>query len=156
MTLVSFPDALQAQEFGIVATKNMKKGTVLFEEKPFISVHAPGQQRCDFCNKQQTNSNKFYCPKTNCTEIFCDHDCFDKAWNLYHRAICGKKLDSLYEIVNEETKSSGSSLLIVFKIFAIAKQRGICPLDIGDQTPFSLPTFNCMVPVRPYRYRILF
>ncbi|GBC04744.1 hypothetical protein RclHR1_05840005 [Rhizophagus clarus] len=131
VSLVSFPGVSQTQEFGIVATKNIKRGTILLDEKPFISVRAPGQLRCDFCNKS-TSSKRFSCPKADCSEIFCSHDCFDKAWELYHRAICGKNLDSLYEIVNKESKSSGNSLLLVFKIFAIAKQRNICPLDIEE------------------------
>jgi hypothetical protein len=131
VSLVSFPGVSQAQEFGIIATKNIKKGTVLLDEKPLISVHAPGQLQCDFCNKL-ISSNRFSCPKANCSEIFCSRDCFDKAWKLYHRAICGKKFDLLYEIVNKETKFSANSLLIVLKIFAIAKQRDICPLDIEE------------------------
>ncbi|RHZ78704.1 hypothetical protein Glove_157g84 [Diversispora epigaea] len=131
VSLVSFPDASQEHEFGIVATKDIKKGTILLDEKPFISVHAPGQQQCDFCNKP-ISSKKFSCPKSNCSEIFCNRDCFDKAWEFYHRAICGKNLDSLYEIVNKDSKFSGSSLLFVLKIFAIAKQRDICPLDIEE------------------------
>ncbi|CAJ0755446.1 10848_t:CDS:2 [Entrophospora sp. SA101] len=131
VSLVSFPNASQAHEFGIVATKDIKKGTILLEEKPLISVHAPGQQRCDFCNKQ-AGSKRFLCPKANCSEIFCNNDCFDNAWELYHRAICGKNLDLLYEIVKKESPFSGSSLLIVLKIFAIAKQRDICPLDIEE------------------------
>lgn len=131
MSLVSFPGASQQQEFGIIATKNIKKGTILLDEKPLISVHAPGQSLCDFCNKS-TSSKSFSCPKANCSEIFCSDDCFDKAWKLYHRAICGKNLDLLHEAVNRDTKSSSNSLLIVFKIFAIAKQRNICPLDIEE------------------------
>ncbi|RHZ80830.1 hypothetical protein Glove_132g48 [Diversispora epigaea] len=131
VSFVSFPDSSQEHEFGIVAANNIKKGTILFNEKPLISVHAPGQQRCDFCIKP-TGSKKFSCPKSNCSEIFCDRDCFDKAWELYHRAVCGKNLDSLYELVNDETISSGTYLLIVLKLFAIAKQRNICPLDIEE------------------------
>ncbi|CAG8533645.1 2021_t:CDS:2 [Diversispora eburnea] len=79
VSLVSFPDTSQSHEFGIVATKNIKKGTLLFNVKPLISVHAPGQQR-----------------------------------------------------LNGESKSSSSSLLFVLKIFAIAKQRDNCPLDIEE------------------------
>ncbi|RHZ46843.1 hypothetical protein Glove_606g175 [Diversispora epigaea] len=131
VALVSFPDASQEREFGIVATRDIKKGTILLDEKPLISVHTPGQQQCDFCNKP-ISSKKFSCPKSNCSEFFCNRDCFEKAWELYHRAICGKNLNSLYEIVKKEYKSSGSSLLLVLKIFAIAKQRDICPLDIEE------------------------
>ncbi|CAG8727880.1 uncharacterized protein OCT59_004633 [Rhizophagus irregularis] len=131
MSLVSFPGASQPQEFGIIATKNIKRGIILLDEKPLISVHSPGQLQCDFCNKS-TSSKSFSCPKANCSEIFCSDDCFDKSWKLYHRAICGKNLDLLYAIVNKESKNSGISLLVVFKIFAIAKQRNICPLDIEE------------------------
>ncbi|CAG8713756.1 3892_t:CDS:1, partial [Ambispora leptoticha] len=129
VSLVSFPGASQTHEFGIVATENIKKGTILLDEKPLISAHAPGQQLCDFCNKS-ASSKKFSCPKANCSEIFCSRDCFDKAWRLYHRAICGKNLDLLYEIVNKELKRAGNFLIMILKIFAIAKQQDICPLDI--------------------------
>ncbi|RHZ46776.1 hypothetical protein Glove_606g159 [Diversispora epigaea] len=87
VALVRFPDVSQEHEFGIVATKDIKKGTILLEEKPFISIHTPGQQQCDFCNKP-INSKKIY--------------------------------------------GFRNSLLIVLKIFAIAKQRDICPLDIEE------------------------
>ncbi|CAG8588454.1 108_t:CDS:2 [Diversispora eburnea] len=110
VALVSFPDVSQEYEFGIIATKDIKKGTILLDEKPLISVHSPRQRNVLFATNQSVQ----------------------KTWELYHRAICGKDLNSQYEIVNKDSKSSGSSLLIVLKIFAIAKQRDICPLDIEE------------------------
>ncbi|RHZ46866.1 hypothetical protein Glove_606g162 [Diversispora epigaea] len=70
-----------------LATEDIKKGIIFLDEKPLISVHIPGQQLCDFCNKP-ISSKKIY-------------------------GLC-------------------ISLLIVLKIFAIAKQRDICPLDIEE------------------------
>ncbi|CAG8449020.1 7272_t:CDS:2, partial [Diversispora eburnea] len=93
----------EKREFG---TKDIKKGTILLDEKPFISVHAPDQQQCDFATNQLV-----------------------RKISLARNQIVWK---SFYEIVNKDSKFSGSSLLFVLKIFAIAKQRDIGPSDIEE------------------------
>ncbi|RHZ50017.1 hypothetical protein Glove_508g71 [Diversispora epigaea] len=127
------------KELGIVAKQDISDGEFLLEEDPFITVHNHDQLRCDFCFHKLTESSndskypvKFPCLNSECKEFFCDSKCYNSAMNLYHQQLCGKNIDNLIKYAQNDLDGINLLVLFALKLFAIAKNRNICPLDIDE------------------------
>ncbi|CAG8444708.1 11617_t:CDS:2 [Ambispora gerdemannii] len=118
--------------FGIVAQCNITRNTIIWQEKVFLHVNSRLTERCDNCNKRITDENKFICEISNCNEIFCNAKCYQEALKTFHKPLCGKDLTPILQLVQEGRSSTSLFPLFVLKLFAIAKQRDICPLDIEE------------------------
>ncbi|CAG8761490.1 25969_t:CDS:1 [Racocetra persica] len=135
-------------QLGIFAKEEISEGTVALSEDPFLTVHGYTSPRCSHCARylkvsnfkdfkidQYTNvSTTFNCQNNvDCTEIFCNKQCFDLAMAQYHPALCGKNLQPFLHILRQHKSGRGDpNPLFLLKIFAYAKMRDISPLDIQE------------------------
>lgn len=72
-----------------VATEAIEEGTVLLEEKPYSIVMESDflLKKCSTCFRNL--GYKFY-PCAHCTEIvFCDRNCYEQAYETFHKHECG-------------------------------------------------------------------
>ncbi|CAG8530668.1 9791_t:CDS:1 [Dentiscutata erythropus] len=133
-------------QLGIFAKEEISEGTVILNEDPFLTVHGYTSPRCGHCaryikilnykdfNQNINISTRFNCQNNvNCTEIFCNKQCFDLAMEQYHPALCGKNLQTfLYFLCQNKSGNGDPNPLFLLKIFAYAKIRNISPLEIQE------------------------
>jgi hypothetical protein len=157
-----------SEQLGIFVKNSINKSRLTLQEDPFITAHNYHEFRCDYCFQElkepgtvhyetfSDNPRKkdaYYCPKRNCEEVFCSDKCHKLSWNLYHKALCGKDKDikELVDIINSDTIGVLHHLMLTVRIFAVAKVRDICPLDIEEIkhfcrfTPVSTPFRGKMI-----------
>ncbi|CAG8550958.1 3859_t:CDS:2 [Ambispora gerdemannii] len=118
--------------FGIEAQRTITRNTIIWEEKKFLHVNSRLAERCDNCNERITDRNKFICEISNCNEVFCNEKCYQEALETFHKPLCGKDLTPILELIQEGRSSTSLFPVFILKLFAIAKQRDICPLDIEE------------------------
>ncbi|CAG8513945.1 9081_t:CDS:1 [Diversispora eburnea] len=131
-------------QLGIKTKQDVSHLTILFEEDPFISIHNRYNLRCDYCiNKLSPTARepgiplKYPCKNQNCKEVFCNVRCYKKAMELYHRPLCGKDINKIIELSKREIGGLNHHALFLLKLFAIAKERNINPLDIEEIKHFT-------------------
>ncbi|CAG8518418.1 4485_t:CDS:2 [Ambispora gerdemannii] len=129
---VTFEEWGNEYHYGIKATSNISENTLILEEVPFLCVNSGFTKRCDYCNYEVKKKVKYICPKTGCKETYCNIQCYQQAYNLYHKVMCGKDFSEIYKIVKTGVSTSSLSHLFAIKLFAIGKNRDICPLDIEE------------------------
>ncbi|CAG8636510.1 12624_t:CDS:2 [Ambispora leptoticha] len=127
----TFEELGNEPHYGLRAASDISANTVIFEETPFLCVNSKAKTRCDYCNKE-LKTFKYPCPRSDCTEFFCDNKCYKQAYDLYHRLICGKDFTDITEVVKDEETTSSLYHLFIIKLFAIGVLRNICPLDIEE------------------------
>ncbi|XP_068988865.1 SET and MYND domain-containing protein 4-like isoform X3 [Bombus flavifrons] len=94
-------DRIYNQELGrhVIANKSIKKGDILFLEKPvsFVLLSHDTYNLCPHCNCQNTD---IPVPCTTCLNTFyCNEYCSTKAWSLYHCWECpGNQMELWKEI----------------------------------------------------------
>ncbi|CAG8506072.1 12583_t:CDS:2 [Ambispora gerdemannii] len=128
---MTFEESGEEIQYGLEAQCIIPKHKVIFEEAPFISVNSKINERCDYCNSEDFLL-KYICPKSGCKEIFCNVNCYKRAYELYHKVTCGKDFSEIVEIVQNGVSTSALTHLYPIKLFAIGKIRDICPLDIDE------------------------
>ncbi|CAG8581011.1 13214_t:CDS:1 [Ambispora gerdemannii] len=124
-------------QYGIEALQAISAECIIMEETAFLNVHNRFVSRCDYCNlplaDPKDNTMVFYeCPETGCKEVYCDIECWQLASNEFHKPLCGKDITPILEITQNERSTGSLNFLFFLKIFAIAKIRGISPLDIDE------------------------
>ncbi|KAG9288832.1 hypothetical protein G9A89_001156 [Geosiphon pyriformis] len=123
-------------QLGIFAATDILKDTTILEEDPFITAHNYFQDVCDFCLIPLLPEENYRCENnTACIEVWCGAKCFCAAKELYHRPLCGKIESQTDPIISYTQKCFSTRCLTrlgVLKIFAIARTRNICPLDISE------------------------
>ncbi|CAG8588795.1 5274_t:CDS:1 [Scutellospora calospora] len=149
-------------QLGIFAKEEIPEGTVILNEVPFLTVHGYTSLRCNHCarnlkitNYKDSVPSYFNCQKNiNCTEIFCNKQCYDLAIAQYHTALCGKNLKPFLNILHQHKSGNGDpNPLFLLKIFAIAKMRNISPLYIQEikdlaqyKPPYIKKSINSNIP----------
>ncbi|XP_043594924.1 SET and MYND domain-containing protein 4-like isoform X2 [Bombus pyrosoma] len=94
-------DKIYNQELGrhVIANKSIKKGDILFLEKPvsFVLLSHDIYNLCPHCNCSNTD---IPVPCTTCLNTFyCNEHCLTKAWSLYHCWECpGNQMELWKEI----------------------------------------------------------
>lgn len=94
-------DRIYNQELGrhVIANKSIKKGDILFLEKPvsFVLLSHDTYNLCTHCNCSNTD---IPVPCTTCLNTFyCNEYCLTKAWSLYHCWECpGNQMELWKEI----------------------------------------------------------
>ncbi|GES91390.1 MYND domain protein [Rhizophagus clarus] len=123
-------------QLGVISKVDFKKNDIIMEEDPFLTIHNQYDFRCDYCLRLLEES--YRCPNHSCEESFCNERCYNLAKDLYHSEICGKFIENL---INYSQTRKGdvrnNNILLILKLFAIAKKRNICPLDIEEIKHFT-------------------
>ncbi|EXX55085.1 uncharacterized protein OCT59_019649 [Rhizophagus irregularis] len=129
-------------QLGVISKVDFKNEDIIMEENPFLTIHNHYNLRCDYCfhllDKKSSNNNVEYpivypCPNLSCEESFCNERCYNLAKDLYHDEICGKIIDDLIDFIQRKRGDvRNNNILFILKLFAIAKKRNICPLDIEE------------------------
>ncbi len=144
-----------SEHFGIFVKDSVPNYRIIFQEDPFLPAHNYYILRCDYCFhelKDPNPPNSYYqprsaradrdvynCPKRNCKEVFCSQKCYKSALNLYHKALCSKDDDIqvIIDWIHSDNIGVLHHLMLTVRIFAVAKLRDICPLDIEEIKHFS-------------------
>nr|CAG8445998.1 8704_t:CDS:1 [Entrophospora candida] len=127
------------QQLAIVAKKNIPKGEIIFQEIAFVSVHESSSLKCDYCHVPLNHSSKITCENSSCSDIFCTKSCNTLALQLNHSLLCGNILyysfkNKLYNLLQIGVINNivYFEILLMLKLFSIAKTRDVCPLDIQE------------------------
>ncbi|GBB94066.1 hypothetical protein RclHR1_22860002 [Rhizophagus clarus] len=155
-----------SEQLGIFVKNSINKNRLTLQEDPFLTAHNYYTYRCDYCFQEliepslslyeyrdPKKKDPYHCPKRSCEEVFCSEKCYKLAWNLYHKALCGKdkEIREVVDIINDDTIGVLHHLMLTVRIFAVAKVRDICPLDIEEIrhlcrfTPVSAPFRGKMI-----------
>ncbi|RIA93664.1 hypothetical protein C1645_873943 [Glomus cerebriforme] len=132
-------------QLGIISKVDLIKEDIIMEEDPFLTIHNHYHLRCDYCFHllEESNDDEEYpveypCPNPSCEESFCNEKCYNLAKNLYHDEICGKIIENLIDYIQRERGDiKNNNILFILKLFALAKKRNICPLDIEEIKHFT-------------------
>ncbi|GBB86512.1 hypothetical protein RclHR1_12930009 [Rhizophagus clarus] len=136
-------------QLGVISKVDFKIEDIIMEEDPFLTIHNHYNLRCDYCfhllnEKSSIDDNsdeypiEYPCPNLSCEESFCNEKCYNLAKDLYHNEICGKILDDLIDYLQRKRGDvKNNNILFILKLFAIAKKRNICPLDIEEIKHFT-------------------
>ncbi|RIA81578.1 hypothetical protein C1645_836770 [Glomus cerebriforme] len=159
-----------SEQLGICVKNSITKSRVTLQEDPFITAHNYYECRCDYCfhelndpdsapdpfetlYKDPRKKDAYQCPKRGCREVFCNEKCYKSSLNLYHKVLCGKNdgIKELVDLIHSDTIGVLHHLMLTVRLFALAKIRDICPLDIEEIkhlsrfTPVSTPFRGKMI-----------
>ncbi|CAG8681618.1 3244_t:CDS:2, partial [Ambispora leptoticha] len=129
---VTFEESGDEYQYGLKATSDISANTLIYEETPFLCVNSKIKKRCDYCNQEITKKFRYMCPRVDCKEIYCNIRCYQQAYDLYHKVMCGKDFSEIYNLVRTGVSTSSLIYLFLIKLFAIGKNRDTCPLDLEE------------------------
>ncbi|CAG8656604.1 4852_t:CDS:2, partial [Ambispora leptoticha] len=132
VTKVTFEESGDEYQYGLKAASDIAANTLIFEETPFLCVNSKIKKRCDYCNQEITKKLRYMCPSVDCKEIYCNIRCYQQAYDLYHKVMCGKDFSEIYNVVRTGVSTSSLFHLFLIKLFAIGKNRDTCPLDLKE------------------------
>ncbi|XP_076668349.1 protein-lysine N-methyltransferase SMYD4 isoform X2 [Andrena cerasifolii] len=101
----------------LVATRNIKAGSVLIVERPFsFSTNKEALKRnCLHCHVTLKLEDSVKIPCHSCRTVsFCSEKCRREAWETYHRYECSV-LNAFYEDDSVETQRQASHLLLAYR-----------------------------------------
>lgn len=102
----------------LIATKNIKAGSVLIVETPFAfstNKEALGRN-CLHCHITLMSSNSVKIPCYYCQTVsFCSEKCRSKAWQIYHQYECFI-FDVFFENDSEQIQRNTSYLLLAYRM----------------------------------------
>ncbi|XP_076245577.1 protein-lysine N-methyltransferase SMYD4 isoform X2 [Calliopsis andreniformis] len=104
----------------LVATRNIKAGSVLIVDRPFAFSTDKGalNRNCLNCHVTLILHDSVKIPCRSCrTVFFCSEKCRKEAWQTYHRYECSV-FNSLYEGNSEQTQQT-SHLLLAYRMTTI-------------------------------------
>ncbi|XP_076220583.1 protein-lysine N-methyltransferase SMYD4 isoform X2 [Nomia melanderi] len=127
----------------LVATRNIKAGSVLIVERPFAFATNKDalDTNCSHCHVSFKSSDTVKIPCRFCRAVgFCSEKCREEAWSTYHRFECCL-LDGFYENRSEETQLQVSRLLLAYRMTVIgslsSKSRNAGSDDnVDNEIPF--------------------
>ncbi|CAJ0633677.1 11149_t:CDS:2 [Entrophospora sp. SA101] len=136
---IEISENIKYQQLAIVAKRNILKGEIIFQEIAFVSVHESSSLKCDYCHVPLNHSSKITCENSSCSDIFCTKSCNNLALQLNHSPLCGNILyysfkNKLYNLLQIGVINNivYFEILLMLKLFSIAKTRDVCPLDIQE------------------------
>ncbi|CAB4491728.1 hypothetical protein RhiirA5_503450 [Rhizophagus irregularis] len=166
---IRFNDS-DSEQLGLVVKTTINKSRLTLQEDPFLTAHNYYVFRCDYCFQELNEPGStpyeslnlyekpkkvdpYYCPKRSCEEVFCSERCYNLSLNLYHKSLCGKdkEIKEIVDIINSDNIGVLHHLMLTVRIFAVAKIRDICPLDVEEIkhlcrfTPVSTPFRGKMI-----------
>ncbi|CAG8443900.1 6954_t:CDS:1 [Cetraspora pellucida] len=124
---------------GVESIKDFTTHEIILEEDPFIAGHNHFSNRCEYCTLELVEkpghprcSVKYPCHNSRCKELFCNKKCYKLAMKLYHKRLCGKSIDTIIRSARRVRPGWNHIFILVLKLFALAKERDINPLDIKE------------------------
>ncbi|XP_076280147.1 protein-lysine N-methyltransferase SMYD4 isoform X2 [Lasioglossum baleicum] len=102
----------------LVATRNIKAGTVLIVESPFACTTNKDalDTNCLHCHASLKPTGSVKIPCRSCRAVFfCSERCRKEAWQAYHRYEC-LFLDAFYEDRPADTQKQVSHLLLAYRM----------------------------------------
>lgn len=108
---------------GIVATKKINSGALIFAEKSFL-FGSLAMQRCYHCFKP-VDRDIIHCEP--CGKVgmrYCSNECLKEADSQYHRVLCGKDFKRMFLMCCEGKDSSCKAFLMLVRMVAMIVQRG--------------------------------
>ncbi|XP_076658045.1 protein-lysine N-methyltransferase SMYD4 [Halictus rubicundus] len=102
----------------LVATRNIKAGTVLIVGSPFAYTTNRDalETNCLHCHASLKPTGSVKIPCRSCRAVsFCSERCRKEAWQAYHRFEC-LILDAFYEARSEDTQTQVSHLLLAYRM----------------------------------------
>jgi hypothetical protein len=120
---------IEGKGFGMVATRDIKKGEVVMAEEPFVSFTADAEgKRCENCHTmvwdEKTNKplpNRIMCPGCG-VEAYCSEHCQRVAYESYHVALCKTGYINIKkEIIKNGQSQSSTMIPLLTRLFAMHK-----------------------------------
>lgn len=117
---------------GIFATRHIKKGEIIMADKCLTGIsQVPSSRRehCDACHASLSvpfvHPNEIITP-TCCGKVaYCSRECYLTALKTYHRIICGKNIDWLFENLGAGEHDAGDTRwrpIMFLRVIAIVIQ----------------------------------
>ncbi|KAK5110268.1 hypothetical protein LTR62_006121 [Meristemomyces frigidus] len=124
-------------QLGVFAKEDIKAGEVVLDENTMLTANNKLQDAlCDACNADlpTIGSENFLqaveCPE--CQVVFCSQECFERAEQSYHQAVCGADLDALSRDVPPAKAADALYALLLLRAMAMAETQDCHPLELNE------------------------
>ena len=124
------------KQLGLFAKADIEPGeTVLFEFSLLAANNRLKESLCDACSLELPplgeNTDVVGCPE--CDDImFCNEDCFRRAQEAYHPAVCDKDIDTIAKDPTPKEKPFALYLLLLSRSLAMAATQEVHPLELTE------------------------
>lgn len=120
-------DGATGDSLGVFARQNITQGDlIMMDRSGFTVLNAQGTPNCWACSEPLGHK----VVSTDCCKArFCTESCKSEAMKTYHRVLCGKDFNWLYEASeNADLLSNDMIPLLLMKVLATAVQQNAKPL----------------------------
>jgi hypothetical protein len=124
------------KQLGLFAKADIQPGeTVHFEFSLLAANNRLKESLCDACSSELPplgeTTDVVGCPE--CDDImFCNEDCFRRAQEAYHPAVCDKDIDTIAKDPNPKEKPFALYLLLLSRSLAMAATQEVHPLELTE------------------------
>lgn len=120
-------DGAKSDSLGVFARQNITQGELIMTDKSGFTVrNAQDGSKCWACSEPLSHNAV---PTDCCKARFWTEPCKSEAMKTYHRALCGKDFNWLYEASeNADLLSNDMIPLLLMKVLATAVQQNAKPL----------------------------
>ncbi|KAK3692537.1 hypothetical protein B0T22DRAFT_369759 [Podospora appendiculata] len=123
-------------QLGLFAKEDIAPGEAVLQEYSLLTAsNRLKESTCDACGETlpplQLDTQAVNCPECYDT-VFCDQDCFDKAQEEYHPAVCDKDIDSIAKDPEARESDDALYLLLLARLLAMSTHQEIHPLEVSQ------------------------
>lgn len=124
------------RQLGVFAAEDIAPGEVVLREFSALTANNRLQEPvCDACGEELpelgSEGAAVECP--DCSDaVFCGQDCFDRAMELYHPAVCDLGVDSISKDPEAADVDHSLYLLLLARLLAMAAHQDLHPLDVRE------------------------
>ncbi|KLU87508.1 hypothetical protein MAPG_06507 [Magnaporthiopsis poae ATCC 64411] len=124
------------KQLGVFAAEDIAPGEVVLREFSALTANNRLQEPvCDACGEELpelgSEGAAVECP--DCSDaVFCGQDCFHRAMELYHPAVCDLGVDSISKDPEAADVDHSLYLLLLARLLAMAAHQDLHPLDVRE------------------------
>ncbi|KAL8423492.1 hypothetical protein RB596_003631 [Gaeumannomyces avenae] len=130
------PTSTTCKQLGVFAAQDIAPGEVVLREFSALTANNRLQEPvCDACGEElpELGSEGVAVECPDCSDaVFCGQDCFDRAMELYHPAVCDLGVDSISKDPEAADVDHSLYLLLLARLLAMAAHQDLHPLDVRE------------------------
>lgn len=116
-------------QLGVITRELIKPKEIILNEPGILVNNGLYGPKCNHCNIFLTKiDSKSTCKQ--CGQQFCSIDCYQEAFDSYHKALCGKDLSKIMAYIARGISCSSLLHLVILRVLAIAIQNNQHPLEV--------------------------
>lgn len=125
------------RQLGVFAKADIEPGEVLLDESSMLTANNKLLDAlCDACSADlpglapDVSSRTVSCP--DCEAVFCSDECYKKAMEMYHPALCDMGVEAIARDVPPAEAADSLYCLLLLRALAMAETQQCHPLDLKE------------------------